>query len=369
MQKIHIKLRYCLVFMALVMSFNSCKTGKNQQEFWTESNSPQRIGRMVINKLLSRPDIMMYRSEHLNTVHYAEACAGMGAVRLACLLKDTILIHKLEKRYSNLIAHFDTLPANHVDANVLGILPLEFYLCAGGAENLGPGLALADKQWDNPLSNGLTNQTRFWIDDIFMIGSLQIQAYRTTGDKIYMERAAREIDAYLKKLQQPNGLFFHGEHAPFYWGRGNGWVAVGLAELIRVLPAENEHYISILSGYAKMMQALLQYQAPGGMWRQLVDREESWEESSATAMFGYALKIGVDNGLLPDEQYTDAYQKAWLALADRIDADGALTGICVGTGQSTDMQYYLNRPKTTGDLHGQAPVLWFASSLLDTIKE
>jgi hypothetical protein len=29
-----------------------------------------------------------------------------------------------------------------------------------------------------------------------------------------------------------------------------------------------------------------------------------------------------------------------------------------------DINYYLNRPQNTGDLHGQAPVLWFAYSLL-----
>lgn len=364
MQRIHFILRHGFVLFALLVILNACRTTNVHEEFWTESNSPKRIGRMVIENLLSRSDIMMYRSRHLNTVHYAEACTGMGAVRLACLLNDSLLLNLLETRYRDLIAHFDTLPTNHVDANVLGILPLEFYMCSGGLKNLHWGITFAEKQWDNPLPNGLTRQTRFWIDDIFMIGSLQILAYRASGNKIYMGRAAQEIDAYLQKLQQPNGLFFHGEDAPFFWGRGNGWVAAGLAELIRELPEDNEHYSSILNGYKRMMEALLRYQTPEGMWRQLVDKEESWEESSATAMFGYALKIGVDKGVLSDKQYTLAYQKAWLALADRIDADGALTGICVGTGQSADIQYYLNRPKTAGDLHGQAPVLWFASNLL-----
>ena len=359
-----LKLRYILVLFALIISFDACKTKSKQDEFWTESNSPQRIGRMVINNLLSRSEIMMYNTVHLKTVHYAEACTGMGAVRLAYLLNDKLLIHQLENRYDKLIAHFDTLPSNHVDANVLGILPLEFYIYDGNPENLRQGLAFADKQWENSMPNGLSNQTRFWIDDIYMIGSLQVQAYRASGNKIYLQRAALETDAYLQKLQQPNGLFFHGEHAPFYWGRGNGWVAVGLAELISELPTDNEYYSSIRKGYESMMQALLKFQAPDGMWRQLIDWEESWEESSATAMFAFALKIGVDKGILQDECFTFAYKKAWQALAGRINDEGALSGICVGTGQSTDIQYYLERPKTTGDLHGQAPVLWFAASLL-----
>jgi unsaturated rhamnogalacturonyl hydrolase len=353
-----------LIFIS-VIAFYFCNTKKeNENVFWTENNSPQVIGRKVISDLISRQDIMMYRTAELTTIHYAEACAGMGAVRLACLSNDTLLLNELDKRYRELIAGFDTLPANHVDANVLGILPFEFYQCGGGNENLLQGLRFADIQWENPTEEGLTNQTRFWIDDIYMIGSLQVAAYRVTGNKIYLERAAKEIDAYLQKLQQPNGLFFHGENAPFHWGRGNGWVAAGLAELIKELPKENEHYTSVLEGYQKMMFALLQYQAPNGMWRQLIDKEESWEESSSTAMFGFAIKAGIDNGILAGENYTKAYQDAWMALTERIDENGKLVDICVGTGKSNDIQYYLDRPKITGDLHGQAPVLWFASSLL-----
>ena len=84
-----------------------------------------------------------------------------------------------------------------------------------------------------------------------MIGCLQVQAYRATGKMIYLERAALEIDSYIQKLQQPNGLFYHGIDAPFFWGRGNGWVAAGLAELLSVLPESNPHYNSILKGIKK----------------------------------------------------------------------------------------------------------------------
>jgi unsaturated rhamnogalacturonyl hydrolase len=44
------------------------------------------------------------------------------------------------------------------------------------------------------------------------------------------------MSAYLDKLQQTNGLFYHAPDAPFYWSRGNGWVAAGMAELLRSLP-------------------------------------------------------------------------------------------------------------------------------------
>ena len=100
-----------------------------------------------------------------------------------------------------------------------------------------------------------------------MIGSLQVQAFRVTGEMVYLERAALETDAYIQKLQQPNGLFHHGPNAPFFWGRGNGWVAAGLAEILSELPANNPHYGSIANGYRRMMKTILQYQSEDGMCR------------------------------------------------------------------------------------------------------
>ena len=85
--------------------------------------------------------------------------------------------------------------------------------------------------------------------------------------------------AYLEKLQQPNGLFFHAPDVKFYWGRGDGWVAVGMAEMLRDLPAKHRLRKSVLAAYRKMMATLLAHQADTGMWRQLIDHPESWEES------------------------------------------------------------------------------------------
>jgi len=327
-------------------------------------DSPEVIGPKVINELLSRQELKMYHTESLNTVHYAEACAGMGAVRFAAFLRDSALLLKLESRYSNLFSHFDTLPANHVDANLIGILPLAYYQWNKKPGYLEMGITMADKQWEDQQPDGLTNQTRYWIDDIFMIGSLQVEAFKATGNTIYLERAAKEIKVYLEKLQQPNGLFFHGPDAPFFWGRGNGWVAAGLAELLSVLPENNQEYPYILSSYCRMMESLLTYQTSSGMWRQLIDRNESWEESSCTAMFGYAMTVGVKKGYLSSRKYRQAVRNAWLALVDHLDENGKLKDICEGTGQSRDFSYYLQRKKITGDLHGQAPLLWFAGALI-----
>lgn len=307
---------------------------------------------------------MQNTSEHAVGVHYAEAAAGYGAFKFAKAIGDKHRLAKLRRRYANVPGRDTLLADHHVDASVWGTLPLEEYLLFGKKKFLTEGLTYADAQWRDPLPNGLTSQTRFWIDDIWMIDSLQVQAYRATHNPIYLDRAAQETIVYMQKLQQTNGLFFHGLDAQFYWGRGNGWVAAGLAELLSELPKSHALYQPLLEHYRKMMAALLQYQAPSGMWRQLIDHPEAWEESSSTAMFGFAFATGVEKQLLPKEQYEPAYRKAWQALAKRVGDDGVLSDICVGTGQSQDLNYYLQRPSVAGDLHGQAPLLWFAEKLI-----
>jgi rhamnogalacturonyl hydrolase YesR len=331
---------------------------------WEDRYSPKTIAGLVIDDLLGRDDFMMYVSEHARGIHYAEACTGFGAAKFAGIVNDSSAIARLSQRYLRVIEDGIEITANHVDVNAYGILALELYMQTKDSRFFDQGIRLADVQWEPPLPNGLSNQTRYWIDDVWMIGSLQVQAYRATGKTIYLERAAMEIDSYLEELQQPNGLFHHGETAPFFWGRGNGWAAAGLAELLSELPSGDPHYPSIVAGYTKMMDTLLQHQAKDGMWRQLIDKEESWKETSCTGMFGYAISEGVRRGILPESEIATAYQRAWRSLTEYVTAEGKVTEVCVGTGQSKDLEFYLARPRIAGDLHGQAPVLWFACSLL-----
>ncbi len=100
------------------------------------------------------------------------------------------------------------------------------------------------------------------------------------------------------------------------------------------------------------------------MWRQLVDRPESWPETSGTGMFTFAIVTGVQQGWLDSRAYAPAARKAWLALVGHVNADGEISDVCEGTNKKNDYQYYLDRARKVGDLHGQAAVLWSASALL-----
>jgi unsaturated rhamnogalacturonyl hydrolase len=347
--------------------------GQSYFRKWPAGTSPQEVGKRVAENFVARK--LEVEEGKRKLVIYPEACGWYGSLTVAQLIKD----RDLQKR---LVAKFDPLLGEHaawisrdahVDMRVFGIIPLEIYLQTRQQTYLDLGKGLADKQWDKTTPDGITAEARYWIDDMYMITAVQVQAFRATKDQKYLDRAALTMAAYLDKLQQPNGLFFHAADSPFYWGRGNGWVAAGMAELLRSLPKNHPKRARILAGYRKMMASLLKYQAADGLWRQLIDHPDVWAETSSTGMFTFAMVTGVKNGWLPAKTYGPAARNAWLGLVNHLDKDANVTDVCVGTNKAnaevgsdpqTQLKYYLDRQRRTGDLHGQSPILWSASALM-----
>jgi rhamnogalacturonyl hydrolase YesR len=348
-------------------------TAQSYFKNWPAGTSPQEVGKRVAENFVARK--LEVEEGKRKSVIYPEACGWYGSLTVAQLTKD----EDLQKR---LVAKFDPLlgehagwisPDAHVDMRVIGIIPLEIYLQTKQQKYLDLGKGLADKQWDNPTPDGITKEARYWIDDMFMITAVQVQAFRATNDQKYLDRAALTMAAYLDKLQQPNGLFFHAADSAFYWGRGNGWVAAGMAELLRTLPKNHPKRARILEGYRTMMASLLKYQNADGLWRQLVDHPDVWAETSSTGMFTFAMVTGVKNGWLPAKTYGPAARNAWLGLVKHLDKDANVTDVCIGTNKANaevgpdrekQLKFYLDRPRHTGDLHGQSPILWSASALM-----
>ena len=346
---------------------------------WPKGKSPEEIGTRIAVKFLNTPHTY-YGNTHPDAppvqITYPDVCTWLGGLWFSEVTKDKKLFRQLEQRFTPLFDSEKNLQpkANHVDNNVFGAVPLELYMQTKQKKYLDLGLFYADTQWSLPenakpeekawADKGYSWQTRIWIDDMFMITAVQVQAYRATGDRKYIDRAAREMVFYLDKIQLDNGLFYHSPETPFCWGRGNGWMAVGTAELLRSLPEDNPDRTRIMNGYKKMMASLLKYQDEGGMWRQIIDDKEAWFESSSTAMFTYAMITGVKNGWLDKETYGAAARKGWIAVTGYLNQDDELTEVCEGTNIFNSRQYYLDRKRIVGDLHGHAPLLWCATALL-----
>jgi len=332
---------------------------------WPTGSSPKEIGKRLAENFVKRD--FEYTSGKREFVIYPEACAWYGALNVAGEIRDRDLSSRLVRKFDLFLTPdgFKHVSQQaHVDYRVFGIVPLELFLQTKDKKYLDLGQSFADKQWEKTTPDGITAEARYWIDDMYMITALQVQSYRASHDPKYFDRAAKTMAAYLDKLQQPNGLFFHAPDAQFYWSRGNGWEAAGMAELLLVLPKYHPLRPRILDGYRKMMASLLKYQGEDGLWNELIDHPEAWPETSGTGMFTFAMITGVRNGWVPAKTYGPAARKAWLGLIKHIDENANVMDVCEGTNKGFSVQYYLDRKKLTGDLHGQAAALWSAMALL-----
>ena len=367
------------LFFVITFLLGACaQKGYNLKKLPVDK-SPDRVGKQLVEKYLNTPHPKYGNTRHKQPaaqISYPDVCVWLGGLWFAKESNNEGLFKNLKNRFEPLFdeeKHLQPKP-NHVDNNVYGALPLELYLQTNEKKYLELGLHYADTQWELPenakpiekkyYNNGYTWQTRFWIDDMFMITILQAQAYKAMGEEKYINRAAREMVLYLDSIQLDNGLFYHSPEAHYSWGRGNGWMAVGMAELLRILPGNNPDRPRIMEGYHKMMKSLLNHQDADGMWRQIIDDQESWKETSSTAMFTYAMISGVQNGWLNKKIYGASAKNGWLALVGYLNEDYELTEVCKGTNIKNSREYYMNRPRIVGDLHGQAPLIWCAVALM-----
>ena len=210
---------------------------------WPRGASPQEVGKALAEHFVTGTQGQRFSG-------YPYVCTFYGAMTFAALTHDGSLRDRL-------IAMFDpmlpggtarTPQRHHVDDSIFGVMPLEIAIQTKGLATYDPkylqlGLSWADRQWgplapDTPpelpqevhdalVKDGLSPETRLWVDDMFMLTMLQLEAYRATGDRKYLDRDAHEMVTYLDRLQQPNGLFYHAPDVKYFWGRGDGWFAAG----------------------------------------------------------------------------------------------------------------------------------------------
>lgn len=365
-----------LLVLSLFVPFQLVKAQKNSLDKFPSGYTPEEVGKKLAYRFVDRKHAL-----HMGKwISYPETFYWNGALKYASAVEDQELMKLLQNKFQSLFSTEQKLlpPRYHVDMNMFGSLPLELYQITKENRYLQLGIPYADTQWIVPAranakekewaDKGYTWQTRLWIDDMYMITIVQTQAYKATGDRKYIDRAAKEMVLYLDELQRPNGLFYHAPDVPFYWGRGNGWMAAGMTELLLNLPKDNKDRPRIEKGYQTMMKSLKDYQTASGMWNQLIDEKDCWAETSGTAMFTYALVSGVKHGWLNKKEYGPVARKAWMAMVGYINENGDVKEVCIGTNKKNDKQYYYDRKRNVGDFHGQAPYLWTVNALLEKVR-
>jgi rhamnogalacturonyl hydrolase YesR len=202
-----------------------------------------------------------------------------------------------------------------------------------------------------------------WADDLFMSVPFLVRMGKLTGDQSYYDDAARQIINFKKYLfDEKAGLFNHGlfvptnENSIVYWGRANGWIVWATSEALLHLPKDHSAYVEIQNIFKSHIEGLLTYQDESGMWHQVLDKPESFKETSCTAMFILGIVRGVMHGWL-DESYKENAIRAWNEMKNNINDEGTVKDICRGTGIGFDFNFYFNRNRFDNDPRGLGAVL------------
>ena len=212
-----------------------------------------------------------------------------------------------------------------------------------------------------PLEAPAPTDPDFRVEDMFFAGAILGRAFQLTGDARYTNILADFLrDA---RVQRDDGLFWHSRSAPYLWGRGNGFAALGFAEALTYLPDDHPRRAALLDMHLRHLSALRDVQLPTGMYPQLLDLPGSYDEFTSTAMIGYAMARGLRRGWL-DSAYRPAVDAAWRGVNERIDSDGNVVDACISTGVQQSVMEYLHRPAVNGpDDRSGSLGLWFAAEM------
>jgi rhamnogalacturonyl hydrolase YesR len=227
---------------------------------------------------------------------------------------------------------------------------------------------------DGTLARPRPHPVSVWSDDMYMSIPFLAQMGVLTGERKYFDDAARQVIQFADRLLDPNlGVFDHSwfAHEPmsphFYWGRGAGWPMMAIAELLSVLPEDHPQRAKVLEIFRRGAQGAAALQGGSGFWHQLLDRPDSYLETSATAMFTFAIARGVNRGWL-QPVFAPVAQAGWRAVEQRIRPDGMIDGTCVGTTAAYDAVYYYNRPTDPAAQQGFGATLMAGAEVITMLR-
>ena len=230
------------------------------------------------------------------------------------------------------------------------------------------------------LSDGIFARNRpqhntVWLDDMFMAIPAIANMGKLTGDTKYFDEAVKQILLFKQRMWVPEKkLFRHGwvesmePHPAFHWGRANGWAILTMTEVLDVLPENYKGRDEILKLYQEHVQGLAALQSGEGFWHQLLDKNDSYLETSATAIYTYCIAHGINKGWIDALAYGPVAMLGWNATSTKVNAEGEVEGTCVGTGMGFDAAFYYYRPVHKYAAHGYGPVILAGGEIIRLLK-
>ena len=318
------------------------------------ARAPLDLARLLANRYPAEPSIS-----------YIPALSWINTLKLSALTGDAALRAKVMTQVQPWLSGEKSLLGDRIQLTTVAGTMVFAELGASDAASRRlaiDGAEAALKQ----RAGGLPQYGQGWTDDMFMASAILARTASLPDRAHDLDRAASLLVAYAGRLQQADGIFNHATDGPAAWGRGNGFAAFGLMETLTAMPAAHPSRAALLEIFSKQMHGLAAWQAPDGMWREIIDRPGAYREETATAMILTAMARGVRLGWL-DRSYTTAVDRAWRALAAHIVEDGGLVDVCSGTGAGPTARYYFDRPAVEGaDDRGGAMALVAAMERLAT---
>ena len=189
---------------------------------------------------------------------------------------------------------------------------------------------------------------QLWCDTLFMVGLFLAKAGVVLERPELVAEAEYQFLMHIRYLQNVKvGLFYHGwtfdgrnNFADAFWARGNAWFTVSAIELYDITKSESAAMRMIRSAWQDQVLALWKLQRVNGLFTTLIDVEETYCETSATAGIAYGVIKGVRLGWLTDEKYAEMGKLSAQAVLDQIDGTGAVQGVSGGTGMGHTLQHY-----------------------------
>ena len=228
---------------------------------------------------------------------------------------------------------------------------------------------------DGTLARNRPQKNTLWLDDLFMSVPALAQMGKLTGESKYYEDAVRQVLLFSRRMfNRGLGIYMHGwvegmsDHPEFHWGRANGWALMAMTELLDVLPEDFKDRGLVLDQLRQHIRGLASFQSGQGFWHQLIDRNDSYLETSATAIYVYCIAKAVDRGWIDAKTYGPMCLLGWNAVSTMVNQQGQVEGTCVGTGMAFDPAFYYYRPVNVYAAHGYGPVLLAGAEIIEMLK-
>jgi len=228
---------------------------------------------------------------------------------------------------------------------------------------------------DKTLARNRPQNNTIWLDDLYMSVPALAQMGKFSKNNAYFDDACNQVIQFANRMfHADKNLFQHGwvesmePHPAFFWARANGWALLAMSELLDVLPENHPKRKTILTLFQNHVKGLATYQDGTGFWHQLLNKNDSYLETSATAIYTYCIANGIQKKWLDKKAYAPMVLLAWNAVASKVNAKGQIEGTCVGTGMGFDPAFYYYRPINVYAAHGYGPVLLAGAAVLELIK-